>query len=91
MFYIDPHSVLSNAMSLQICFIVILGGVGTITGPVMGAIVLIILQQFFSAYFGGAKAIHLIIYGFSIILIEVFEPDGLVAIYKKLYKKVMKI
>jgi len=89
--YIDPHSVLSNAISLQIVFIVILGGVGTIAGPVTGAFVLIVLQQFFSACFGGAKAIHLVIYGVSILLILLFEPDGLVAIYKNLYKKVMKI
>jgi len=89
--YIDPESVLSSTISLQICFIVILGGVGTTTGPLTGAAVLIVLQQFVSAYFGGARAIHLIIYGASIILIEIFEPDGLVAIYEKLYKKVMKI
>jgi len=89
--YIDPESVLSITISLQVCFIVILGGVGTITGPIIGAAVLIVLQQFVSAYFGGSRAIHLIIYGGSIILLQVFEPDGLVAIYKKLYKKVMKI
>lgn len=89
--YIDPESVLSVIISLQICFIVILGGAGTIVGPIIGAAVLMVLQQFVSAYFGGARAIHLLIYGGLIVLIQVFEPDGLVAIYKKLYKKVIKI
>jgi len=89
--YIDPESVLSVIISLQICFIVILGGAGTIVGPIIGAAVLMVLQQFVSAYFGGARAIHLLINGGLIVLIQVFEPDGLVAIYKKLYKKVIKI
>ncbi|MCJ7790109.1 MAG: branched-chain amino acid ABC transporter permease [Candidatus Atribacteria bacterium] len=88
--YIDPESVLSEILSLQACFIVVLGGVGTTVGPLLGAVILILLWQLTNAYFGGAKAIHLLIYGALIVLIMIFEPDGLLAIYKKLYKRVVK-
>jgi len=89
--YIDPESVLSLTISLQICFIAILGGVGSIAGPPLGAVLLIMLWQFSTAYFGGTRGIHLLIYGALIILIMLYEPDGLIAIYKKLYKRLVKI
>jgi len=89
--YIDPESVLGMALSLQIVFIVIIGGVGTTIGPLLGAAILTLLWQFMSAVFGGSHGIHLLIYGALIVLIMIFEPDGLIAIYKKLYKRAVKI
>ncbi len=88
--YIDPASVLGLQISLEAAFVVILGGIGTITGPLVGAFILIMLWQFSTAYFGGILGIHLLIYGVLIVLLMIFEPDGLVAMYKKTFKMVVK-
>ena len=38
--YIDPNSVLSTALSIKMALVSILGGVGTLFGPVIGSVVL---------------------------------------------------
>jgi len=88
--YIDPESLIILVVSLQIVFVTILGGSGTIIGPLVGAILLIVFQQFTTVYLGSERAVHMLLYGALIVLIEIFEPDGLVAIYNRLYKKVVE-
>lgn len=89
--FIDPDSVLSLNLSVLICLVAVLGGVGTIWGPLIGAMVLIPLSEGTRVYLanagGGGKAIDLMIYGFLIILITVFQPGGLMAIIGKVGKR----
>jgi branched-chain amino acid transport system permease protein len=54
-------------------FIVVLGGLGTIEGPILGAIVFFGLQQWLS----GLGAWYLVILGVIAIVITMFLPRGL--------------
>ena len=85
--YIDPDSLMANTLSTQFAFMCILGGICTIPGPIIGAITLIFVQQITMATFGGAKAVHLLIYGALIIFIALYEPRGIVQIVKSQYSK----
>ncbi len=85
--YIDPDSLMANTLSTQFAFMCILGGICTIPGPIIGAITLIFVQQITMAWFGGAKAVHLLIYGALIVLIALYEPRGIVQIAKNLRRK----
>jgi len=76
--YIDPNSVLSTALSIKMALVSILGGVGTLFGPVVGAVVLTSIEEFTRIAFGGTgRGTDVIIYASLIIVIAVFYPTGL--------------
>ena len=81
--YIDPGSVLSTALSIKMSLVAILGGIGTLFGPVFGAVVLTTVEELTRAIFGGSgRGTDTIIYAALIIAIAVFYPSGLVGWYR---------
>jgi branched-chain amino acid transport system permease protein len=77
--YVDPNSVLSTALSIKMALVAILGGVGTLFGPVIGAVVLTSIEEFSRIIFGGTgSGIDTIIYAALIIAVAVFYPAGIV-------------
>jgi branched-chain amino acid transport system permease protein len=81
--FIDPDSVLSFDQSVLIALIPVLGGVGTLWGPVLGAFVMIPMSEFTRIYLGGgSRAVHVVVYGALIILVAVFQPKGLWAFWE---------
>jgi branched-chain amino acid transport system permease protein len=86
--FIDPDSVFPLMLSVVICLVATLGGVGTIWGPVIGAFILIPISEFTRIYLGGGgKGTDLIIYGLLIIVISVYQPFGVIGIAKWFRKK----
>ncbi|HYV66602.1 MAG TPA: branched-chain amino acid ABC transporter permease, partial [Myxococcales bacterium] len=86
--FIDPPSVLPLSLSIQICLVVVLGGAGTLVGPLLGAAVLIPLSAATNVALGGSgKSLDLVVYGLLIMLIAVFEPAGLVGIARRLRRR----
>ncbi|MDB5967132.1 MAG: amino acid transporter permease [Polaromonas sp.] len=76
--YIDPNSVLSTALSIKMALVAILGGVGTLFGPVIGSVVLTSIEEFSRILFGGTgRGTDVIIYASLIIVIAVFYPTGI--------------
>ena len=68
--FIDPDSVFPLMLSIVICLVATLGGVGTIFGPVLGAFILIHISEFTRIYLGGGgRGTDLILYGLLIIII----------------------
>jgi branched-chain amino acid transport system permease protein len=55
---------------------VVIGGAGTLGGPIIGSIFLIVLSEIFANNLGQA---HLIIFGFLFILVVLFLPRGLMS------------
>ncbi len=81
--YIDPGSVLSTALSIKMSLVAILGGIGTLVGPALGALVLTALEETTRAAFGGSgRGTDTIIYAALIIAIAVFYPSGLVGAWR---------
>lgn len=79
--FIDPESVFPLSLSILICLVAVLGGVGTLWGPVVGAAVLVPLSESTRILLGGSgKALDLLIYGALIVLIAVLQPAGLVGL-----------
>ena len=76
--YIDPESVLLMMLSIQVCLISIFGGLGTVFGPFLGALIMIPLAEFSRAWLGGSgSALDLILYGLLIMVFAVVKPSGL--------------
>jgi branched-chain amino acid transport system permease protein len=83
--FIDPESVFPLSLSILICLVAVLGGVGTLWGPLLGAAVLIPLGEVTRIYLGGTgKALDLVIYGALIMVISVVQPAGLVGMFRRL-------
>ncbi len=76
--FVDPPSVLALSMSITIALIPILGGIGTVSGPIIGAAVLVPLSEYSRVWFSGSgRNVDLLIYGALIMLISVYRPQGL--------------
>jgi branched-chain amino acid transport system permease protein len=83
--FIDPESVLPTSLSILVCLVAVMGGVGTLWGPALGAAVLIALSETTRIWLGGTgKAVDLMIYGGLIVLVSVFQPGGLMGIVERL-------
>lgn len=79
--YIDPTSVMSFHISLLISLPAVLGGIGTLWGPALGAIVLIPMGELTRSYFGGTGlGTNLIVYGVLVMAISLLRPQGLVSL-----------
>jgi branched-chain amino acid transport system permease protein len=86
--FIDPESVLPTSLSILICLVAVLGGVGTLWGPALGAAVLISLSETTRIWLGGTgKAVDLMIYGALIVLVAVFQPRGLMGLVGRLGRR----
>src|SRR5882762_7988918 len=82
--YIDPESVMAFQFSLLMALPAVLGGIGTLWGPALGALILIPLNELVRSYLGGSGAgIDLIIYGLLIIMISLARPEGLVSLFTR--------
>ena len=68
-----PSSGFSIDWTVAMVFIVILGGTGTVTGPIVGSIIYVLLEEFLSHYPGWSN----IILGVLAILIILFLPKGI--------------
>lgn len=80
-FRVDPPMVMSLDMSMKFVLVAILGGIGTFWGPLLGALVLIPLQEYSRAYLAKlGSGMDLIIFGLIIILMMVYQPGGILGI-----------
>jgi branched-chain amino acid transport system permease protein len=79
--YVNPEVVSGVAVSLQIVFAAIAGGMGTLLGPTVGAFFTIVLNEslrvVFGTHFIGAANT---IYGILLILFIIFMPQGIVGL-----------
>jgi len=88
--FIDPESVFPLSLSILICLVAVLGGVGSLWGPLLGAAVLVPLSEGTRVLLGGTgKALDLVIYGVLIMLIAVFQPAGLIGLGRELRRRLV--
>ncbi len=73
--FIVPDQVLSIDISNEIAIVAMLGGAGTLAGPMVGALVLESASEIFKSVFQEA---HLLIYGLLLIVVVLFLPEGIV-------------
>jgi branched-chain amino acid transport system permease protein len=70
-----PGDVFAFQTGINILLIPVIGGIGTIWGPVLGGVVFIIVEETISAKY---QDFHLLIYGSLLMLIVLVEPGGLI-------------
>jgi branched-chain amino acid transport system permease protein len=86
--YIHPKSVMSLDISFEIAFIALIGGRGSIAGPLLGAFLLRPVSDFSRIYFGDKlPGLHLIIFGVVLILVMLYQPRGLQEPLTRIYNR----
>jgi branched-chain amino acid transport system permease protein len=82
--FADPDSVLGVLISVKMVIMAALGGAGTLFGPLIGAAILIPLEESTNAAFGGSgTGITYVVYGAVVMLIARFLPGGLADLLRK--------
>ncbi|MDA3902056.1 MAG: branched-chain amino acid ABC transporter permease [Desulfuromusa sp.] len=85
MLYFYPKSIMGLDLSFEIAFIALIGGRGTILGPVLGALLLRPVSELTRIYLGASlPGLHLVIFGLILIVVMRYYPKGLVEPIKKL-------
>lgn len=85
---IDPETVFPLTLSILVVLMTMLGGVGTLWGPIIGAAILFPLSELTRIYLGGTGgAEDLMVYGILILLISLFYPQGLIGLIQKLLRR----
>ena len=74
--YIDPGIAYGPGTSVEALVAAIVGGMGTLWGPVLGALALHLLADVTRNLFGQLPGINMVIYGVVLVLIMMFMPRG---------------
>ena len=81
---IDPDRVFNIEISIIVLLITVLGGIGNVWGPIIGASILIPISEYSRIYLGGTGgADDLLLYGLILMTICVFRPNGLISFIPK--------
>ena len=81
-FFFDPDAVFGAApISVRIALIAIVGGIGTAAGPILGAILIVSLEEIANVLLSGQVAgLSNLVYGLILISVIMIQPHGLVAL-----------
>jgi branched-chain amino acid transport system permease protein len=86
--YIDPDSVMLLAISVQIVLISMLGGAGSVLGPVIGAAILVPASEYTRIALGHkGTGVDMLIYGFLIMIISMYYPEGVWKLLSRMGRK----
>lgn len=86
---LDPKAVLGYPLSVQCILISIIGGRGTVWGPIVGACIMVPISELLRATIGTqVPGISYFIYGVLLMIIVFFCPDGLAKYIVNFFNKI---
>jgi len=75
--YIDPAIAYGPGVSVEALLVPIIGGLGTLFGPLLGSAALQLVNQLAEITMGDAPGLNLVLYGAILVLMIMFMPNGL--------------
>lgn len=82
--YFDPASMMTLNVSMMIVLVAVMGGIGTVTGPIIGAIVIETMSEYTRSFLGQFGGLDMVLYGVLVIIIVLFLPGGLLTLPTKI-------
>ncbi len=79
--FVNPHSFTFIQSAMILC-IVVLGGMGSIIGAILAALILILLPEYLRAF----SEYRMLIFGGIMIIMMVFRPEGLISNVRRKYE-----
>ncbi len=80
--YIDPSIVFGIDKSVEMLLVSMIGGAGTVYGPLIGAVLLAGLSEYTRAV-TSVQGLSLVLYGTLLVIIIAFLPNGLIDLFKR--------
>jgi branched-chain amino acid transport system permease protein len=79
--FIEPAAMFSLTLSIQIAMFALIGGLGTVFGPLLGAVLLVPITELARGWLGArALGLHGFVYGLVLVLVVLFLPNGLMGL-----------
>jgi len=76
--FIDPDTVFSLPFSIELALLSIIGGLGTVIGPIIGSFILTPLDILLRGWLGGISAgLNFIVYGIVLVVAVIYFPRGI--------------
>ena len=88
--YVDPYTLLPLDKSTMICLVVVMGGIGTVPGPILGAIVMTFISEYARAIFASYSGLNMLTYGILVIFIVLYLPGGIISVFNKEVRQLAK-
>jgi branched-chain amino acid transport system permease protein len=89
--FIDPATLFSLGFSVELALFAIIGGLGTVVGPILGAFLLTPLDVFLRAWLGGLSAgLNFIVYGLVLMVAVKYFPLGIFGWVKTWYRPLLE-
>jgi len=87
--FIEPARILNWPLAFEMLLITMVGGRGTLWGPLLGSIILTPIAEIVRTTFGGGifAGVHLLIWGILVILIVFFMPKGALGLIQAGYRR----
>jgi branched-chain amino acid transport system permease protein len=91
-FFFDPDTAFGLAsISVRAALIAIIGGVGTVAGPIIGAFFIIPFEELTNSLLSNkAAGVSQVVYGLLLIAVILLEPRGLIALGKTVMTKLFR-
>jgi branched-chain amino acid transport system permease protein len=91
-YFIDPNTAFSFNVSVEAALVSIVGGIGTLWGPVLGAFLLEASSALLQGWLGGGHGgVQLTVYSLILITVILWRPSGLIGILTDAYGRLLRV
>ena len=90
-YFIDPNTAFSFNVSVEAALVSIVGGVGTLWGPVVGTVLLEATSALLQSWLGGGHGgVQLTAYALILIAVILWRPAGLIGVLTSAYERIVR-
>jgi len=89
--YVNAERLIGVELSIDMALMSIIGGQGTVFGPLLGAVLLAPIAEIARGHLGGVlPGLHIVIYGIILILAVLYLPKGLIDPLRRILSRLSK-
>ena len=90
-YFIDPNTAFSFNISVEAALVSIVGGIGTLWGPVLGTVLLEATSALLQSWLGSGHAgVQLTVYSLILIAVILWRPTGLIGVISETYRRILR-
>ncbi len=89
-YFIDPNTAFSFNISVEAALVSIVGGIGTLWGPVVGTVLLEVTSALLQSWLGsGLSGVQLTVYALILMAVILWRPTGLIGVVTEAYDRLV--
>jgi branched-chain amino acid transport system permease protein len=90
-YFIDPNTAFSFNVSVEAALVSIVGGIGTLWGPVVGTVLLEATSALLQSWLGAGRAgVQLTVYSLILVAVILWRPSGLLGLMTDAYARLVR-